>query len=188
MRKLMLQMLMLGGAVIGLLLVLGTSATAWTGAATQFTDNSGEDGNPVVSGSNVAWQCDDLGGDWEICFWDGDTVTQITHNGINDSRPAISGSDIVWHARDGSTENDYEIYYWDGATTTQLTDNGVHDWDPGISGSKVVWSGHDGNDYEIYLWNGVTTTNISNNSTHDFNPRHLRLERGVDGRGWERRQ
>ena len=37
---------MLGGGVIGLLLVLGTSATAWTGGATQFTDNTGEDGNP----------------------------------------------------------------------------------------------------------------------------------------------
>jgi len=133
MRKLMLQML--GGAVIGLLLVLGTSATAWTGAATQFTDNSGEDGNPVVSGSNLAWQCDDLGGDWEICFWDGDTTTQITNNDISDSRPAISGSNLAWNGYDG---NDYKIYLWQGGTTRVVISSSTQDRFPDISASKVV--------------------------------------------------
>jgi len=130
----------------------------WDGVSiTQITDNSIDDWDPDLSGSNVVWARDD-GNDGEIYLWDGVTTTQITNNSTGDVEPAISGSNVVW-ACDDDNDYYYEICLWDGVTTTQITDNDTDDRRPAISGSNVVWYGCDGGtlfdctggDWEIYM-------------------------------------
>lgn len=76
---------------------------------TQITSNTTADVYPAISGSTIAWQCDD--GDDEICYWrDGEGITQITVNANDDFSPSISGSVVVWAGFDGS---DTEIFMTD---------------------------------------------------------------------------
>ena len=61
---------------------------------------------PQISGNNVVWQGKaTLADDFEIFFWDGNTVTQITDNDYDDTKPQIAGFNVVWEAHEaGDTE------------------------------------------------------------------------------------
>jgi hypothetical protein len=113
----------------------------------QLTDNSTDDINPQVSDGHAVWQGQDSnGGDWEIYFYDGNSVSRLTDNANDDINPQICGSNIVWQGWDG---NDWEIFYYDGNATEQLTDNDYNDVNPKLSKSLIIWQTWDGNDWEI---------------------------------------
>ena len=73
------------------LLIMSSPAGAFD--ITQITDNSSDDEDPAISGSNVVWYDYD-GSDEEIYLWDGETetITQITNNSSDGSHPAIASS------------------------------------------------------------------------------------------------
>ena len=67
-------------------MILSSASAAFD--VTQITNNSTDDTQVAISGSNVVWRgCDGgtlpncTGGDYEIYLWDGATTTQITNNG-----------------------------------------------------------------------------------------------------------
>ena len=139
------------------LVILSPAAAAFD--VIQITNNSTDDVDPAISGSNVVWRgcdggvgyfCD--GGDFEIYLWSGGTITNISNNSTDDWSPAISGSNIVWDASDG---NDYEIYLWGNGTILNITNDSTGDRDPAISGSNVVWRNQEFHDPYIHLLRGV---------------------------------
>ena len=80
----------------GFLLLAGVPVQAeWV--ITQITDNSEDDEEPQVSGTNVVWKGWD-GNDWEIFLYDGSSVMQITDNSEDDGAysdwtgPHVSGA------------------------------------------------------------------------------------------------
>ena len=135
--------------------ILSSGANAFD--VVQLTDNSTEDRNPAISGSNVVWWGYD-GGDWEIYLWEGGTTTQITNNSTGDSAPAISGSNLVWNAYDG---NRYEIHVWQGGSARALASSSLQDRFPAISGTRVVWEGYDGDDWEVYMATAIPVPALS---------------------------
>ena len=144
----------------------------------QLTNNSTDDFDPQISGSNVAWYGSggtDGGTDTEIFFFNGSTVTQLTTNSTSESDLQISGSNAVWRGSggtDGGTDD--EIFFFNGSTVTQLTTNSTFDFQPQISGSNVAWYGSGGTDGgtddEIFFFNGSTVTQLTTNSTDDLAP------------------
>ncbi len=113
---------------------------------TALTNNSVEERNPQISGTNVVWEQWD-GNDWEIILYDGNSIAQLTNNAYDDTNPQIDGAFITWQGSDGS---DTEIFAYDGAIVTQVTNNSTNDELPQVSGSTIVWRGHDGTDWEIF--------------------------------------
>ena len=113
----------------------------------QLTDNNTDDINPQVFRGHAVWQGEDPnGGDWEIYFYDGNSVASLTDNTTDDVNPQICGSAVVWQGWDG---NDWEIFYYDGQSVEKLTDNDYNDVSPKLSKSLIVWLTWDGNDWEI---------------------------------------
>lgn len=106
-----------------------------------------------MSGKYVVWQQND-GNDWEIFYYDGNSVTQVTDNNDDDrlmwnletSNPGqnISGKNIVWF-RQSYYPGREDIYFYDGNCVTQLTNNaaGQFSRDPKISGTYVTWKTDD---------------------------------------------
>jgi len=93
-------------ATVSLALCCNSDAYAgWT--VTQLTNNSINDRDPQISGSNVVWVGTFPATRSEIFIWDGTSTTQLTNNNTYDRDPQISGSSVVWHGRDGS---DSEIF------------------------------------------------------------------------------
>jgi len=122
---------------------------------TQITDNDYHDGNPQIYGSNIVWAGHD-GNDYEIFFYNGNTITQLTDNNYDEYCPQIHGSNIVWKTYDGNDEAE-EIFFYDGNTTSQLTYNTYEDWEPQIYGSTVVWEG----DGEIFVYDGNACSQLT---------------------------
>jgi hypothetical protein len=115
----------------------------------QLTYNDSNDINPQVSGPYTAWQGDDPnGGDWEIFFYDSESIIRLTDNTSDDINPQLFGANVVWQGWDAN-DGDWEIFYYDGRATQQLTDDGYDDIRPKISSSLIVWESWDGNDWEI---------------------------------------
>ncbi|MHC4365643.1 MAG: hypothetical protein ACYSTJ_09265 [Planctomycetota bacterium] len=115
----------------------------------QLTDNETDDIKPQVSGIYAAWQGQDPnGGDWEIYFYDSNSVMRVTDNNSDDVNPRISDSIVVWEGWDANG-GDWEIFYFDGESVHQVTDNDYNDIGPEVSQSLIVWQSWDGNDWEI---------------------------------------
>ncbi len=79
---------------------------------TQLTINETNDHSPTVYNNAIAWKGWD-GHDWEIYYWEGDSILQITDNTIDESDPSLYDGTIAWRGYDG---NDWEIFYWDGGS------------------------------------------------------------------------
>lgn len=140
-----------------LLFIFVVSGVSHAYVITQITNNSCDDWDPAISGSNVVWEgCVPN----DIYFWDGATTTNISNSSTEDNAPDISGSNVVWSGRGA----DKGIHLWDGVTTTIIS-NGTSeshlDNSAAISGSNVVWRGWDGDSSEIFFWDSVTTTQIT---------------------------
>lgn len=115
----------------------------------QLTNNETNDIKPQVSGIYAAWQGQDPdGGDWEIYFYDSNSVMRVTDNNSDDVNPRISDSIVVWEGWDANG-GDWEIFYFDGESVHQVTDNNYNDIGPEVSESLIVWQSWDGNDWEI---------------------------------------
>ena len=115
----------------------------------QLTDNRTDDIGPQVSGIYAAWQGQDPnGGDWEIYFYDSNSVMRVTDNNSDDVNPRICDSIVVWEGRDANG-GDWEIFYFDGKSVHQVTDNDYNDISPEVSEALIVWQSWDGNDWEI---------------------------------------
>ena len=89
--------------IVGLVVVVGLLPLGLTRDARaipmqiiQLTNNSHDDRDPQVSGSNVVWSGSD-GHDREIFLYEGDSITQITDNEHDDLSPKVSGSNVVWY-------------------------------------------------------------------------------------------
>ena len=168
------------------LLVFSSAADAFD--VVQITDNSTEDRNPAISGSNVVWaRCDGsthfacLGGDQEIYFWDGSfpiVPIQITNNSINDTNPAISGSKVVWVSYEDIVPiTATDLYFWDGSfpiTPIHIAHNDPPVvFSPDISGSTVVWNSLVDDASEIFRWDGsfpIVPTVITDNDRGEGSP------------------
>jgi hypothetical protein len=75
----------------------------------QLTDNDTDDISPQVFGGHSVWQGKDpVGGDWEIYFYDGNSVSRLTDNTTADTKPQIFGKNIVWQGWDANG-GDWEI-------------------------------------------------------------------------------
>jgi hypothetical protein len=77
---------------------------------------------PTISQGQVSWAIYD-GNDYEIVFWDGDTITQLTYNDYDDYEPCIDHGDIIWighHTKQGTSGGKMDVYYWDGKSITGL--------------------------------------------------------------------
>ncbi len=138
----------------------------------RLTNNTIQDVDPQISGSNVIWAgyYDDGRGD--IFLWDGVASTLVANiSDMVDEPPQLSGSNAVWQNVDDHYQ--MQLFFWNGDTVTQITnaDNEQYFYEPRISGGNVVWCTWDGNDDEIFFWNGTTITQVTNNNYDDFRPR-----------------
>ena len=133
----------------------------------------------VISGSNVAWSASD-GNDYEIFYYNGESVIQLTDNDYNDGYhpPAaysvrqpisICGSRLAWKGKYNNDE-DWEIFLYDGEHIQQITDNGYDDNWPQVSESLIAWECFDGNDNEIYIYDQHTVRQLTNNDFYDNAP------------------
>ena len=107
----------------------------WT--ITQVTDNTTNETDPQVSGSNIVWNAF-VGNDKEVFFYEGrtGTTTQLTDNDRQDYQAHISGSNVVW--RDVPAGGPGSICVWDGTSTTTYSHATISYQDPQISGDHVV--------------------------------------------------
>ena len=86
---------------------------------TNISNDSDDNWEPQISGSNVVWWSD-ADGDFDIYFYDGTNITNISDNTHDDAQPQISGSNVVWH---GNADGDYDIYFYDGTSVTNLSND-----------------------------------------------------------------
>jgi hypothetical protein len=142
-------------AVLAITAILGLSQAGFGDCedlvTEQLTNNDTNETNIKISGQNAVWTGKDTdanGGDYEIYFYDGNSVSKLTDNDTDDIKPAISGKSVVWQGRDAD-DGDWEIFYYNGQCIRQLTNNDYDDISPRISGSLILWRGWDGNDWEV---------------------------------------
>ena len=120
----------------------------------QLTDNDYADLNPVVSGDRIAWiQYDE--NDYEVMYYDGETIRQLTDNDTDDEEVSISGERVVWvqYGRAGTSSYDGQILVFDDSddSTTVLEDGHDDGFYPQIAGDLIAWQVWDGHDFEIML-------------------------------------
>lgn len=155
-----LLVLLLGCVLLATFL---NSAVAYEFDTTQLTFNETNDHSPTVYNNTIAWKGWD-GHDWEIYYWEGDSIIQITDNESDESDPSLYDGTIAWRGWDGS---DWEIYYWDGTDTTKVTDNDMFDGSPFLYDGEIAWGGFDGIDWEVYHWDGNNITQITDDYDRD---------------------
>jgi len=135
----------------------------------RVTNNTVDDEEPRVSGSNIVWTSADAEtpgeSDQEIFFWNGSTITQVTHNTFEDYHPRILGSRVVWEATSPTDLLDTNIYYWGGAGVVPLATSSASEYDPDVfpssGGFTVVWHQDSGVNLKLFFWDGVSTTSVS---------------------------
>ena len=169
--------------LVSAVLLLAPQAALAEWAITQLTDNSQDDYNPDISGSNVVW----MNGP-KLLLFDGSAVTQLASSircpdEYTLPDPSISGENVVvtvyrayWdqHILKGDTD----ILLLEGNTGYKVFDglhigmrmDGPWDCEPQISGSNVTWMVYDGNDYDVFLYDGSSVTQISDSSYDDWYP------------------
>jgi len=97
-------------------------------------------GEPVISGSNVAW-ISGSGTSADVYFYNGvsGTTTRLTNDGLVNSNVQISGSTVVWDTTFASGERDVQ-YSINGASRVSINTSGdFSDFNPKISGSRIVF-------------------------------------------------
>jgi hypothetical protein len=105
--------------------------------------------NIDISGAHAVWQGRESSvSDWEIYYYDGNSVIRVTDNSTDDINPQIKGSSIVWQGRD-TNEGDWEIFYYNGGCVVQITNNRYDDESPRISDERIFWEGWDGGRWQI---------------------------------------
>ncbi len=65
-----------------------------TGNTTQITDNDYNDRNACLHDGTIVWEGHD-GNDWEIFYWDGNTIEQLTDNDVDDREPSLWGTGLA---------------------------------------------------------------------------------------------
>ncbi len=114
----------------------------WT--ITQLTNNSTDDKQPAISGTNVVWEAYDADGQSEIYSNFGGQLSSDSYH--YNYRPAISGTNVVWQGWGGSGSN--WAVYSNFAGQLDRDDDYASDGAPDISGTNVVWMHGDG--YALY--------------------------------------
>ena len=173
--------------ILGVVLLAAPARAGWI--VTQLTDNSYDDREPQVSGTNVVWEGYD-GDEREIFLYNGATAKKLTDNSYADLGPQVSGSTVVWYGYDG---NDYEIFmatfvpdpHWEGATGNW---NEAAKWDPdGVpnNGGGDTYHAYidavTGSAYTVTLSNSVTVDALTINSADAtvIHARHTRVARNL---------
>lgn len=75
----------------------GTEIMLWDGATLQAVAHGYE---PSVHAGKVAFLRFD-GHDWEVLYWDGETVVEITDNDYDDLQPTLDDGLLAWQGRPG---------------------------------------------------------------------------------------
>jgi Tol biopolymer transport system component len=129
-----------------------------TATTTQLSDNTVNEGQLLLDGSNLVWVSDTGSGFSDDSLYCHDAVTgtsKVIATNVSFTAPvAISDRFIVYSGWDG---HDTEIYVYEisSGTTTQLTDNEQADEEPQVRGERIVWQVYDGpedeGDWEIML-------------------------------------
>jgi hypothetical protein len=116
----------------------------------QLTSGDIDNDGIAVSGTKAVWQGKEPnGGDWEIFYYDGNSVTQLTDNTTDDTKPRIHGKHVTWQGQD-TNEGDWEIFYYNGRCIQQITDNNYDDQSPRISASRIFWKAKPGSDWQVF--------------------------------------
>jgi hypothetical protein len=158
-------------AAIALVLVVWAGpvlACGWIIAP--VTDNDVDDGQPRVSGTNVAW----IHGSWptaELWLRDG-SGTHPMPPGLAIHNHHISGSSVVWETGNGMNYGDYAAFLYDGASTTTLSKGNHNECQPRISGSRVVWRQTQPevpDTTAVFLYDGSSTTQVIDYAFHVYN-------------------
>lgn len=129
-----------------------------TGATTQLSDNTVNEGQLLLDGSNLVWASGTGSGSSSDSLYCHDAVTgtsKVIATNVSFYEPVVMNDRfIVYSGWDG---HDREIYVYEisSGTTTQLTDNEQHDEKPQVRGERIVWQVYDGpedeGDWEIML-------------------------------------
>jgi len=136
--------------------VLGAGSVTYAGwTITQLTDNSTDDWDPHISGTNVVWRGWD-GSDWEIYS---NFAGQLTNNDVDDFEPDISGTNVVWRSFFWvDSENDNHICSNFAGVLTLPAIYHSDNFSPAISGNNVVWVG-----LYWHPWPTASTWNVFSN-------------------------
>lgn len=107
-------------------------------------NSEGVVGNPVISGSNVAW-ISGTGTSADVYFYNGTsgTTTRLTNDGLVNSNVQISGSNVVWDTTYSSGERDVQYSINGGALISINTSTSFDDFNPKISGSRIAFQRDD---------------------------------------------
>ncbi|HEX3052169.1 MAG TPA: hypothetical protein VHP83_16030 [Aggregatilineaceae bacterium] len=133
----------------------------------QLTNNSIADESPQIDNGQIVWLGYD-GDDYDVFFYDGETITQLTDNSEEETEVRIYDGRVVWQGYDGDDE---EIFLFDGRSVIQITDNDTDDYTPRIDERQIVWYGEAGDDSEIFSYHDGAIFNVSNNpASYDYDP------------------
>ncbi len=169
------------GITVGMVVLTAITATAGAGdwQIIRLTNNSYEDGNPQISGNNIAWWGNDgeitgVGVNHVFLYDIGTSTTGLigpygpntvmpippgTTLPTNYLGPQISGNWVVWSTGEGSEGGGVgNILLYNGTSTILLPGGGVN---PHISG-MIVWRAGS----SLYLYDGMETSSLGSGNSY----------------------
>lgn len=120
-----------------------------------------------IDGHEIVWHEYVSNNNWEIMYFDGQSIHRLTENTWWDREPRIHDSKIVWFDSNGPL-SDY--YYYDGQVTKQTDGEYTGPWYGDIDEGLAVWTGWDEEDQEILIYDGISSTQLTDNHIEDRNP------------------
>lgn len=131
-----------------------------------------------LDNGQMAWAAWD-GTDYEIFFWDGNSIRQITDNSVDDYEAQLSNGQIAWTAYEGLVPKPVnwtsyvDVFFWDGNVIHNISDRpGIPDEDAHLMNGQIAWSGYNNSTYkrDIYFWDGQDVKLINALDGQDYEP------------------
>jgi len=151
----------------------GRNIYLFDGKKTKRLTASGVNGTPKISEKDdVAWvHRDEVGGDFEVYYYDGHNVRQLTFNDIEDDRVQMSASGhVVWLGFEGQNS---DVYFFDRHNVLQLTDDETRKILPTVTAKgQAFWLGlsdSGAEHFEIYTFFKGAMLQITDNDFDDGN-------------------
>lgn len=151
-------------------------------------NSDGVVGEPVISGSNVAW-ISGTGTSAEVYFYNGTsgTTTRLTNDGLVNRNVQISGSTVVWDTTYSSGERDVQYSINGGGYSSISGSTTFDDFNPKISGSRIAFQRDDlgaaNTDDGIYEYDTGTQTTFGRIPSSDSNVGTGRTLAGISSNG-----
>ncbi len=103
----------------------------------------------------LAWAGWD-GTDYEIFFWDGESIRQITDNSQDDYEAQLNNGQIAWTSHTGDR---FDVMFYDGGTIQNVSNRpNLPDEDPHLMNGVIAWSGWNSSEFrrDIFVWDGFS--------------------------------